>query len=263
MQKKKILITGSSGLVGSILAEGLKDDYDVSGLDVRPSNVIATTIADSSDTKGMKEAFDDVDIVIDLASNPSQYSPWEVIHENNILCTINALEFSQQCGVKRVIFASSNHATGMYELDLPYSDIVSGQYQGYDGNEIPRINTAMPIRPDGPYGIAKAFGEASGRYYSDKYGLSFLALRIGTVNVENKPTNLRQFSTLFTHQDLMRLVTSCIEAPSDLGFGIYYGVSDNSWRIWDTSNAKEDLSYLPLDKAESWRSEFQRQLHQG
>ena len=164
---------------------------------------------------------------------------------------------------KMSYFCSSNHATGMYELDLPYSDIVSGQYQGYDGNQIPRINTAMPIRPDGPYGIAKAFGEASGRYYSDKYGLSFLALRIGTVNVENKPTNLRQFSTLFTHQDLMRLVTSCIEAPSDLGFGIYYGVSDNSWRIWDTSNAKEDLSYLPLDNAESWRSEFQRQLHQG
>ena len=73
----------------------------------------------------------------------------------------------------------------MYELDLPYSDIVSGQYEGYDGIQIPRINTAMPIRPDGPYGIAKAFGEASGRYYSDKYGLSFLALRIGTVNVEN------------------------------------------------------------------------------
>ena len=253
MQKQKILITGCSGLVGSILAEGLKDDYDISGLDLKPSTVIDTTVANSTDPKAIGEAFMGVDIVIDLASNPSQYSSWKVIHENNILCTVNALELSQECGVKRVIFASSNHATGMYEYDLPYSDIVSGRYESHNVNDFSRIKTEMPIRPDGPYGIAKAFGEASGRYYSDKFGLSFLALRIGTVNAENKPTNARQFSTLLTHRDLVGLVESCIEAPSDLGFGIYYGVSDNSWRIWDTSNSKEDLSYLPRDNAEMWR----------
>ena len=263
MQKKKILITGCSGLVGSILSEALKEDYVISGLDLKPSTIIDTTVADSTDPNAICEAFDGVDIVIDLASNPSQYSSWKVIHENNILCTVNALELAQECGVKRVVFASSNHATGMYESDLPYSDIVAGRYHEYHLNEIPLINTGMPLRPDGPYGIAKAFGEASGRYYSDKFGISFLALRIGTVNKQNKPINIRQFSTLFTQRDLIGLVQSCIEAPSDLGFGIYYGVSDNSWRIWDISNSKEDLRYQPRDNAEIWRSEFQEKNNQN
>ena len=115
------------------------------------------------------------------------------------------------------------------------------------------ISTDMPVRPDGPYGIAKVFGESAGRFYSDQYGLSSLSIRIGTLNFEGKPTNQRQFATLISHPDLVQLFRKCIEAPLNLKYGIYYGVSDNKWRFWDIKNSKSDIGYTPQDNAETWR----------
>ena len=83
---------------------------------------------------------------------------------------------------------------------------------GWTRRPSPYITPEMPVRPDGPYGIAKAFGEATGRHFSDRYGLSVLCLRIGTLNPESRPTNPRQFATLLTHRDLAHLVERCIEA---------------------------------------------------
>ena len=95
---------------------------------------------------------------------PDQDSPWDVVYSNNLPSTYNALEAARRAGAKRVIFASSNHATGNYEEDEPYASIVAGMYEGLDPETFPRVTVDMPIRPDGPYGIGKAFGEAAGRY---------------------------------------------------------------------------------------------------
>ena len=253
MFKKKVLITGVSGLVGTVLAKSLKETYEVSGVDLKESPEVPTIQADCSNLEEMLPAFLGVDTVIDLASNPSQYSEWDIIHDVNLKCTSNALEAAKICGVRRVIFASSNHATGMYETDSPYSRIVKGDYSGIEPDSIPLVSTDMPVRPDGPYGIAKAFGEAGGRFYSDRYGLSSLSVRIGTLNSEGRPTNQRQFATLLTHSDLVNLFSKCIDASSELKFGIYYGVSNNKWRFWDISNSEAEIGYRPNDNAEMWR----------
>ena len=253
MPKKKVLITGVSGLVGTVLAESLKEIYEVSGVDLKESAKVPTLKADCSNIDEILPAFSGVDTVIDLASNPSQYSGWDIIHEVNLRCTSNALEAAKICGVQRVIFASSNHATGMYETDSPYSKIVKGEYTGLEPDSIPLVTTEMPVRPDGPYGIAKAFGEAAGRFYSDQYGISALSVRIGTLNLEGKPTNQRQFATLLSHPDLVNLFSKCVNAPDELKFGIYYGVSNNKWRFWDISNSETEIGYKPSDNAEIWR----------
>ena len=70
----------------------------------------------------------------------------------------------------------------MYERDEPYASIVAGRYDGLDPDDLPRLTADAPIRPDGPYGIGKAFGEAAARYYAEEFGLSVICLRIGTVN---------------------------------------------------------------------------------
>ena len=111
----------------------------------------------------------------------------------------------------------------------------------------------MPIRPDGYYGVGKSFGESLGRFYSEEYNMSIMCLRIGTVNPEDKPLNIRQFATLLTHSDLVKLVKSSINASEDIRFGIYYGVSNNKWRIWDISNSQEEIGYDPSDNAELYR----------
>ena len=253
MVKKKILITGVTGLVGSVIRKSLKSEYEITGLDLRNCEDVPTLIADSTDLKSILPAYEGIDTVIDLASEPSNFASWEVIYENNLRCTYNALEAARLAGVKRVIFASSNHATGMYENDNPYASIVAGQYDGIDAGAFQRVTTVMPIRPDGPYGIGKVFGEAAGRFYSDEYGLSVMCIRIGTLNKESRPSGSRQFATLLTHADLSRLIRSCIEGPDTVKFAIYYGVSNNKWRFWDIENSMIEIGYQPEDDAESWR----------
>ena len=180
--KKKVLITGAAGLVGGVLREGLRDGYDLSGVDMRPVEGFDSLAADTTDLEAIQPAFEGVDVVVDLASVPDQEGVWDVVYKNNLPSTFNALEASRRAGVKRVVFASSNHATGNYEGDHPYAAIVAGEYAGLDPAHIPYVTASMPLRPDGPYGIGKAFGEAAGRYFSDRFGLSVLCLRIGTLN---------------------------------------------------------------------------------
>ena len=250
---KRILITGISGLIGGILQQGLSDTYIVDGVDRRSLPEVDVTVADTTDLDAVRPAFEGVDTVIDLAAVPDMDTSWEVILGNNLPSTYNALEAARLAGVRRLVFASSNHVTGMYENDAPYSAIVAGMYEDLDPATLPRITSDMPIRPDGPYGIGKAFGEAAGRFYSDEHGLSVICLRIGTLNREGRPLMPRQFATLLSHGDLVRLARSCIEAPDAVRFGIFYGVSDNKWRFWDIDNAREAIGYQPEDNAEAWR----------
>lgn len=251
--KKRVLITGSAGKIAEVLAGALGDTYEFSGIDIQPTDVISTLVADMSDFDAVHRAFQGQDVVLDLAAVTDDEAPWEPVHGISIPATYNALEAARRAGVKRFIFASSNHATGMYETDQPYSDIVAGRYEGIDPDNIPYVTADMPVRPDGPYGIAKVFGEAAGRYYSDRYGMSVLCLRIGTLNREGRPVVVRQFSTLLTHGDLIHLVERCIEAPDDVKYGIFYGVSDNKWRFYDIDNARELIGYRPQGDAETWR----------
>ena len=168
---------------------------------------------------------------------------------------MSAFEAARRHGVSRVIYASSNHVTGLYEQDEPYARIVRGEYGPLDPAAVPRITTMHASRPDGPYALGKIFGEATGRYYADEHGLSVICLRIGTCNRSGHPERPRHFATLLTHGDLIRLVVSAIEAPSDVRFGVFYGVSANTWRIWDISDARDELGYEPKDDAETWRGE--------
>ena len=251
--KKKVLITGAAGLVGGVLRDGLKDDYELSGVDRVAIEGFNSLVADTTDLDAVLHAYEGIDTVIDLASVPSDKTRWEVVHQNNLTSTHNAMEASRRAGVKRLIFASSNHATGNYEDDYPYSAIVAGRYGGIDPDNIPYVTTSMPIRPDGSYGIGKVFGEATGRHFSDRHGLSVICLRIGTLNGESRPLSVRHFATLLTHRDLVHLVDRSIQAPLEIKFGIFYGVSNNKWRIWDISNSRDSIGYNPQDNSEEWR----------
>ena len=110
-----------------------------------------------------------------------------------------------------------------------------------------------PIRPDGAYGIGKAFGEAAARYYADEHGLSTICLRIGTCKASDRPERPRDFATLLTHADLVRLVVAALEAPDGVRFATFYGVSANTWRFWEIEDAREAIGFEPADDAERFR----------
>jgi uronate dehydrogenase len=250
--RPRVLITGARGLVGRVLRKALAGDYEIAGVDAQRRFGGGVGRADMTRLRQAERAVADADVVIDLASAHWQ-RPWDVVHRNNIPAVWNTLEAARRRGVRRVIYASSNHVTGLYERDEPYARIVAGDYDGLNPAILSRITTAMAIRPDTPYGVGKALGEAAGRYYAEEHGLSVLCLRIGSLNWASRPSVARHFATLITHGDMARLVRCCIEAPRDLTFGVFYGVSDNTWRIWDIDDARRLVGYQPADDAERWR----------
>lgn len=250
----KVLITGVTGLIGRIVLDELKGDYELTGLARRPMEDVRHFRGDISDLQAILPAFEGQDAVVHLAADPSQTAPWESVLPNNLVGTYNALEACRIHGVKRMVFASSNHAVGMYERDHPYHHIVKGQYDQVDVSPIPQVTHTSPVRPDGYYGISKVYAEAAGRYYSEEHGISVICLRIGSVVAWDNPTrSIRNFATWQSHRDLAQQIRKSLESPESLLFDIFYGVSDNKWRFWDIDHAREVIGYRPADNAEDYR----------
>jgi uronate dehydrogenase len=111
-------------------------------------------------------------------------------------------------------------------------------------------DTAMP-RPDSRYGVSKAYGEALGRFYADKYGLRVLNIRIG--NFGDKPLDRRRLSIWVSPRDLVQLIRIGLEHP-EIHFEIVYGASDNLRSWWDNANAHR-LGYRPQDQSEEFAKE--------
>ncbi|MCH8222977.1 MAG: NAD(P)-dependent oxidoreductase [Chloroflexi bacterium] len=251
--KPKVLVTGSSGLIGRVVIDHLGDRYDFSGLHRtrRPDEPdIPTIFADLSDFEASRPAFDGVDAVVHLGADPNMHGAWESVLPNNLVSTYNVYEASRQAGVKRVVFASSNHAVGMFERDEPYVRIRAGDYTGLEPGKVPQVDNRVVFRPDGYYGISKVFGEAMGSYYAEEYGLEVACLRIGTVTEADDPTaNVRMKATWLSHRDTAHLIDRSL-AVEGLKFEIFYGVSNNTWRFWDIEHAKDYLGYTPQDNAQ-------------
>ncbi len=123
---RKVAITGGSGLIGGILIKGLARRHQVTGIARRKVENLDLVMVDSKDAGSLREAFAGADVVVDLAARVSG-ADWPAVYDNNLPSTYNALQAAHEAGVKRVVFASSNHATGMYERDKPYADVVAGR----------------------------------------------------------------------------------------------------------------------------------------
>ena len=239
MDRKNLLITGAAGGVGRVLREGLKDRYRLRLHDRAPLSATAGEeifVGDVTQLYHMVEVVDGIEAIVHLGGNPNLGAPWDAVLEANIRGTYTVFEAARRSGVKRIVFASTNHVTGFYEQE--------GVYTRPD----------MPCRPDSLYGVSKAFGEHLGRHYVDRFGLSVICLRIGTFQPEASVRNRgddRILSTWLSHRDAVQLIRRSIEAES-VTFGIYYGISNNRRAYWDIQNAREDLGYDPEDNAEDY-----------
>ncbi len=253
MPKRKVLVTGISGRIGTIVRQYLGDKYELSGLDRVAVKDVPCTVADISDLDAIRPAFKGQDTVVHLAADPNHLGSWESNLKNNFIGTYNVLEASREADVRRVIFASSNHVVGFYPMKQdPYKAIYEGRL-GEVRRPFPLLTPEM-YRPDGYYGVAKAFGELLGSYYHDQYGISFIALRIGwVVNPDDPKFHPSCLSLWLSHRDAAQLIERSIEAPASVGFTVVYGMSNNDLLIWDLEPTKRILGYQPQDNAgEKW-----------
>ena len=246
MGHPKVLITGARGRIGKILISHLADSFDLWGLDRCTSDDDPHVVqADVSDLEQVQAAFERVaplEYVIHLAGDSNDKTDWESALKNNIHGTWNVFKASHDTLVRRVVFASSNHVTGAYEGTPPTL---------HRQTRRALIGVKDPVRPDGPYGISKVAGEAIARYYFDYHKLEAVCLRIGSVLQPDDPTQHdRHAATWLSHRDLVQLIRRALLATDRFsGFGIYYGVSNNSKRFWDIANAKDELGFEPQDNA--------------
>lgn len=256
MDTERVLITGAAGRLGAILMPALAQYYEVVGLDRRRVSDPAYRRASVGRPRRLASVFKGVDVVVHLAGDPRWEAPWPSVLRTNIKGTRNVLEAARRAGVSRVVFASSNYVTGGYEKDEPWASVVAGRYDGLEPDGLPRISTELPPRPTTAYAVGKLFGEAACRYYSERFQLSTVCLRIGSVTPDDRPHTVRHFATLLTHGDLVRLVRCAIDAPKDVRFANVYGVSHNTWRLYDVDEAASLLGFKPLDDAEASRANF-------
>lgn len=232
-RRKRVLITGAGGTIGSSLADLLRDRYDLRLLyrkqrpEVPP--VDDWRALDLADLPALTEAMQGIDAVVHMAADPAVDATWESVLHNNIIATYNVFEAARQAGVRQIIFASTNHVMGMYDRD--------GMWP---------IFADQPIRPDSLYGVSKAFGEALGRFWYDQHGISVICLRIGWMLQEPQDEIARWM--WLSPRDCAQIVSRAID--SDIGFDIVYAISQNASRRWDITKTIEHFGYRPEDDAE-------------
>jgi nucleoside-diphosphate-sugar epimerase len=228
---KRILITGAAGTIGVSLRRELADYYEFCCLDrCRIEGVKHTHCVDITNFKAVLKAMKNVDAVIHLAANPSTDQAWKDVYHSGIQGTFNVFEAARQVGIKQIVYASSYHVSG-------------GQQ--------PPITPDQPVHPDSLYAVGKAFGENLGQYFCDQYDMSIICLRIGWFYERPTIYGLEDPCRSYwcSAEDLAQLVHLSLRKPR-LGFQIFYGVSNNTLRCLDISNAQDLVGYNPRDNAE-------------
>ena len=232
---KKILITGAAGDVGSHLRRELAGRYALRLSDIRPVADLSPEEefihGDVASLRDMLRVTKGVEAVVHLGGF-SVEGDWDTILRANIVGTYQVFEAARRNGVKRLVFATSNHAVGFYDRDET-------------------IDHRVYPKPDSRYGVSKVFGEALGSLYADKYGMEVVCMRIGNVNP--RPMDKRRLSIWLSPRDLAQLVSIAVDRPG-IRFEIVYGVSGNRRSWYDNANA-ERLGYKPQDDSEGWAKE--------
>ncbi|MBY5362244.1 NAD(P)-dependent oxidoreductase [Rhizobium leguminosarum] len=226
---KRIAVTGAAGRVGTLLRPHLSAHFGhVHLIDLQePAELGENETFVRADLTKLDEAtaaLKDIDGVVHLAGIASGIDMNAILHAN-VLGTYNLYEAARINKVRRVVYASSNHATGFY----PRGQLVS---------------PLDPMRPDSPYGLSKCWGELVAGLYYDTSGIRSLSIRIG--NAGTYPNSERSIAIWISARDLAQLVRIGL-THSQIAATVVYGVSDTDTQWWDNELAAR-LGYQPQDR---------------
>lgn len=242
---KKVALSGAGGNVGRVLRVGLHARGYRSLRSAGGSRPLAPLFdgedvmhGDLADAAVVDRLLEGVDVLVHMAGTSVERPLPEVI-QNNLVALHQVYEGARRHRVKRILFASSNHAFGMY---APQD----------------KLKLAAAFRPDGFYGLSKVWGEALARMYWDKHGIEGVMLRIGTT-MGKPPENFRHLSTWMGDDDLLQLVTRSIETER-VGYCAVWGISANTRAYYDLSEGNA-IGYAPTQNAEDWAGAILEQPH--
>jgi uronate dehydrogenase len=238
MVKKKVLILGATGRIGPSLLEELnkhQKDYEII-LGIHRKKILGyrSRKVNLQSISQLKSAFKGISVVVNLAAESDPKAPFKDIIQPNLIGSYNILEAARLAKVKRVVMASSVHAIRGYKLSKT-------------------IKETQAPKPLNFYGASKVFLEALCHVFSTKYNLSCLAIRIGAYIPDNKKKAIcltrDNLDYVISQRDLGQLIDKCIQAPSQVKYGILAGSSNNKHLYMDLSSAKKLVNYHPKDDA--------------
>ena len=179
--KKRVLVTGAAGFIGSNLTEKLLDlGYDVVCIDnesaeynVKPywHDDAENYKYDIYDYESILPLFENVDTVFHLAAEsriqPAIHNPL-LAFKTNVLGTANIAQAARENNVRRVVYSTTS------------------SYYGTK-NPIPNVETQQEDCLN-PYSVSKVSGDKIMKMYYDLYGLETISLRYFNVYGKNHPT---------------------------------------------------------------------------
>lgn len=231
----RLLLTGAAGGLGRVLRPRLRALCEVLRVsdiaDMAPAGpgeeVVSAALQDKAAVHALLQG---VSAVVHLGGVSTEHAFEDILPANIVGC-YHVYEAARLQGVRRIVLASSNHVTGFYS---------QGQ----------TITPQMPMRPDGYYGLSKAFGENLAQFYFDRHGIETVSLRIGSSFPE--PTDRRMLASWLSYDDLERLVVAALSAPV-VGHSVLYGMSRNRQTWWDNTSARH-IGFEAQDSADVFRN---------
>ena len=230
-EKLTVLVTGVGGRIGPHLVPKFREIYHLKTMDKRPlPDVLENVVSDLSDKDFLVEQMAGCDVVVHLAAQADEAPFVEMLVPNNIVGVYNVFEAAKLAGVRRIVFASTCQTV----MNFPQEHTVTLE----DG-----------VRPLTMYAATKVFGEAMGRFYHDRHGMEFVAIRIGAFqdydSVELR--TLGGFPDLWlSPRDCLGILRAAIE-KQDIAFGIVFGTSITRRERLSRLPMKTLLGYEPVD----------------
>lgn len=230
--RPRILVTGPGGRVGTQIVPLLRQEFALRLFDLKPllgESDDEIVRGDICDFEALRPACDGMSAILHLAAVPDEDDFHSRLLPANLAGVYNVFEAGRQAGVPKIIFAS----TGQTVLNYPRGELVTSD---------------MPARPITVYACTKLFGEALARYYADCHGMSMVCIRICWFQPYSSPllrTETGSQRQWCSPRDLTQLIVKCLRAP--IRFGVFFGISNNTGRSWDISNAQQLVDYQPKD----------------
>ena len=246
---KKLLLTGSSGLIGGIVKPVLEESYEVLTLDIA-DNGKTDFVADIADYEQVNEALKGIDTVVHLAANKYNRS-FDELYRPNIKGTANVFRAAEERGVRRVIFASSVRADEgrLFNKDYNFNEDSIDLETRLPKKTFSEEDVPEPIIP---YGISKTYGELLAQRFAQIAGKSADSLRIGAVQSSDELPKIKSELNLFirycylSHGDLQGYFKALMKHDKS-DYEVFYLVSNNRYNLWSPEKAMRILGYEPKD----------------
>ncbi|MFC4358281.1 NAD-dependent epimerase/dehydratase family protein [Halobium salinum] len=244
-----VAVTGAAGNVGRALLDGF-DDHEVEAFTHSEHDDVDSTLLDVTDPDDVAEKLDGFDVVVHLAGASSPSAEWDAVVDVNVHGTKHVFDAAVENDIDRVVFASSNHAVGTYNIEDPEDP------ETMRTDDFSVITPEDKGRPDSFYGISKDACEGVASYYAVRHGVEAVNLRIGWLMEADElreeadaPESEARFARAMwlSPRDCRDVVEKASTAELPENPVTLHGISRNADRVMSLSETQQAVGYRPRD----------------